>query len=33
MRFFGVDPETVRIRSISEVYANPEDRKTHARGA
>lgn len=28
MRFFGVDPATVRIRSISEVYANPEDRKT-----
>jgi diguanylate cyclase (GGDEF)-like protein/PAS domain S-box-containing protein len=26
IRFFGLDPETMRIRSINEVYAEPEDR-------
>ena len=26
IRFFGLAPETMRIRSISEVYANPQDR-------
>ena len=26
IRFFGLAPETMRIQSISEVYANPQDR-------
>lgn len=28
IRFFGLQPETMRIRSISEVYADPQDRNT-----
>ncbi|MET0528682.1 MAG: PAS domain S-box protein, partial [Microvirga sp.] len=28
IRFFGLHPDTMRIRSISEVYADPRDRST-----